>query len=195
MHDARSVGVAGAGRSQLGQLGEAGQQSVDQGAAAVAGAVVDDQAGRLVHHDQVRILVHHGEHHPGVRPGTHVDRRGHVHPQCLADDERPAAGLDALSVHRHPALVHQLGHRAAGQAGEKSHGPVDAFAPQRGGDDGLERPSGDGDVAHGAAPPLASGTWRREMSRAALTAPITTQESATLNVGQKCRAMKSTTAP
>ena len=114
VHDAGSIGLPCPGRGQVGQLGVAGQEPVDQGATAVTGAVVDDQSRRLVHHDQIRVFVDHAELDPGVGPGAVGHRRGDVHPQRLARGQSPTADVDALTVHPHPALAHQTRHRAAG---------------------------------------------------------------------------------
>ena len=50
VHDPRPVGRADPRRHQLGQVGEAGQETPDQGPLVVPGARVHHQPGRLVHH-------------------------------------------------------------------------------------------------------------------------------------------------
>ncbi len=148
----------------------------------MSGPVVDDESRRLVHHDQVGVLVDHGESHPGIGLWSPVGRGSDGHFQDLARGEGPAADLDALSVHADPAFTHQCGHGTSGQTDEKGHGPVDPFPVEGGGDDGLEFGTGDHFVAH-RPPPARTSPW--ETSMAAAMAPTTMHESATLKVGQK----------
>ena len=61
VHDPGSVRRTHARRDQLCQLREPGQQTPDEGPLDVARARVDDQPGRLVHHGQVVVGVHHRE--------------------------------------------------------------------------------------------------------------------------------------
>ena len=94
-------GRSGSDPHRLGQrheLGEPGDQPVDQGPGAVAGTGVDHQAGRLVHHDQLGVLVDDLEDHRRVplraRPSGAPQRRSTPSPgrtagRCCGSGRRP----------------------------------------------------------------------------------------------------------
>ena len=104
------------------ELGVAGQQAVHQGAGSVAGAGVDDQPGRLVHHQKVGIFVHHVEVHPGV-----AYRRGRgvlivpVDLELLAHPESGTAAPDDGPVDADPAPLDQRVDRRARQVGHQGY--------------------------------------------------------------------------
>ena len=168
---------------QVGQVGKPGDQAVDQGPRAVPGAGVDDQSGRLVHHDHVVVGVDDDEHDRRIALGPgDVHLVGTVHVERLALDQLRAAAGDDLAVDASPAR------RPRGRR------------PPR----GTRRPAGPrpGPPAPRRATP---GPSRRSCSparrfprgatQASRMQPTVMQASATLNVGQKWNSTKSTTAP
>ena len=186
--DPGALGVADPRRRQLGQVGEPGEQAVDQRPPAVAGAVVDHQAGRLVHHHDVPVLVDHGELDRGVRHQMGLDGWGQRDAQSLPGRHGPAARAHDLPVETDPTVVHQGAHRAARQAAQHRHHPIHPLPGEGLGHKDVDRRRPRRRRAHAA-------TSRRNSNQAATIPPTTIDASATLNVGQKCRATKSTTAP
>jgi hypothetical protein len=70
MDDSRPVGL-----TDLGDLRIPVDESVDEGAPVVAGPGMDDEAGRLVDHDHVGVLVDDTEFDGRIRDGARVYRR------------------------------------------------------------------------------------------------------------------------
>ena len=123
------------GRSPLadtGDVGEAGEQTVHQRPAAIAGARMDHQAGRLVDHDDGVVGVHHREVDAGVRLRwfDHRDRRRvdphegtRAHPVLAAGDRDP--------VDAHSPGGDQRRRRRPAHVDQQRHHPVEPFAVER----------------------------------------------------------------
>ena len=79
VHDARPALAADAGQPRA----AVGEERVDQGPVRVAGRRVDDQAGRLVEHDQLRVLVEDMQRHD-LGLGPRRGGRGHGEDEGLA---------------------------------------------------------------------------------------------------------------
>ena len=113
--------VHDAGARQFGQLRVVVQQGVEQGAGGVARAGVHHQAGRLVEHQQVLVLVHDGE-RDGLRRAFHLGFQLGLQPHQLAAAQQLAgrhrgavqrgrAGLDPRGEARARIVGEQLGQR------------------------------------------------------------------------------------
>ena len=76
------------------ELGEAGQQPVHEGAGALAGARVHHEAGGLVDHQQVRVLVHDRAPSTSGSPSRAArrDAVGHVDLELVAGPHRGRSG-------------------------------------------------------------------------------------------------------
>jgi hypothetical protein len=100
--------------ADAGQIGAVGEQGVDQGAARVSGRRMDDQAGRLVDDDQVRILVEDGQRD---RLGGELDRRRRTQPDLdpVAVAELGARLVDGGAVQADVPLLDQPLDLGAGQ--------------------------------------------------------------------------------
>ena len=164
---------------QGGQVGEAGHQAVDQGARAVAGARVDDQAGRFVDHDDVVVGVDHGELHRRV--GLRLRGRGLVGPVDV-EGLVPARRVLRLATDRPVHRTRPAATRASTEERDTSASRATARSTRT---PSSEAGTTTDSVAHdGPAPD--SDTARRMQ-------PTVMQASATLNVGQKWKSTKSTT--
>ena len=78
------------------QVGVAGQKGVDQGAVGMSGGRVNHQAGRLIQHHHVGILVDDGERHLLGAEFRRLRRRD--------DDLQPVAGAQAVAGADRPAV-------------------------------------------------------------------------------------------
>jgi hypothetical protein len=86
-----------------GQVCAVMEQRVDQRAGWVSGRRVDDHARRLVHHDQVRVLMDHADRDLlGLHPGLDHLRR---HGLDLVIGGHPQAGATRKTVHGHPTRL------------------------------------------------------------------------------------------
>ena len=122
VHDSRPDGLLPA------QLLQMVGQGVGQGPAPVAGSRMHHLSRRLVHHQQARVLVEHGQ---GNRFRRQVRglRRGRIHPDLVSRTE-PVAGLAALAEHQDPVAVHPAPDTAAAELGEAA-AQVGVQAPAR----------------------------------------------------------------
>ncbi len=181
VHDARTHRVGARPSGQVAELRIAGQQPVDQGPARVPGPGVDHQPGRLVHHDQLGVLVDHVESHRRVRAGPGLAGGTWFDPEALTAAEHDPAAGHRSAVHLHGTLLDQSVHGRSGQVGDERHRLVDPHPVEAGRDD-------DGEGGH--------GRWGDRSSDSTNSAqPITMAASARLKVGQTWSATKSTTAP
>ena len=198
VHDPGPVGVAAPRLGQADEIGKARQQAVHQRPAVVAGAVVHDEPGRLVHHDQLGVLVHHGEGDRGIGHRDVVTSRCARRPRDAARSGPCGSASSRCDrrggpLRRRPAPPPCGAATRSGAPRRDRHGPrparpgtvTSSVAGDRGGPVG----AGDG----GGARHLARSA--RHSNTAAKIPPTTMHESATLNVGQKCSAMKSITEP
>ena len=119
VHDPGPVGVADSG-----DVGIAGQQAVNQRAAVVPRTGVDNQAGGLVHHDEVQILKDRPENDIGVGRRLRIVPEVDVDGQRLALGDPPGARGDHCTVEAHAAGGHQPGCNGAAHIGHESHGAV-----------------------------------------------------------------------
>ncbi len=174
-----SVPARGGQRSQL---GEAGEQSVHERTGPVPRTRVDDQARGLVDHQYLVVVVHDrvadrqvGPRSLGGRPLRALDT------ELLARPHRHAPAADHLPVEPDPAGPDQLVDGRPRQVGEQRHRPVDPD-PREG-------------HRHRHHQRVHRAGGRRSSETTSRPQPTTMQASATLKVGQKWRATKSTTAP
>ncbi len=165
------------------ELGVPHQQPVDQRPAPVPGSRVDDQAGRLVHHDQVGVLIDHLEHHRGVGRrsrrllfGVAVD--GELLP--ATEGGAPRSHHAAPSISTRPSPIRAL-------TDERETSATRATA--------LSTRTPSSDIGTSTRTTLTGPAVPQASETTSSTQPMTMHESATLKVGQKCRATKSTTAP
>ena len=90
VHDARAVGVVADARAARGTRAS---RPVDERAGALAGARVHDEAGRLVDHEQVVVLVHDGHRRRRARPRAPASAAvGHVDLDLVARAQPRGAG-------------------------------------------------------------------------------------------------------
>ena len=175
--------------ADAGELGVAGQQAVDQRAACVAGARVDDQAGRLVDHDHVVV---------GVDDGTST--------VGLGLDGRPSAARLGVDVdHRRPRPSRSRAAWCTTAPSTRTAPAATSAAASARLTPVTWRPRGRAARRRAARGPPRWRTRSRSASSAAVAleaderpagcAPTTTPMSATLNTGHHWRSMKSTTAP
>ena len=117
VHDPGPVGRAHARRHQLGQVGEAGQETADQGPLVVPGARVHHQPGRLVHDDHRVVGVDDLEAHAGLGRHARVPGRRQPDREGGALTEHHPAHRDGRAVDQDASLRDQLGGRAPRDVG------------------------------------------------------------------------------
>jgi hypothetical protein len=128
------VDDARAGRTaRAGQVGEAAEQSLDQGAGRPPGARVHDQPGRLVNHDHVVVDV--DQRQRGPRPGLADEGlgagAGRQHDlQVLATDHPAGPGRGRPAAEAHRARRDQLGGLGTGQVPDQAQDAIEALAVQ-----------------------------------------------------------------
>ena len=127
VHDPRPAGVA-----DVGQVGVAGEETLDEGAVLVPGSRVDHEPRRLVHDDDVVVGGAHvdrdvlADRHPvGLRLGEQLHGRAGTEAVALGGD----LAVDADRARRDEGL-----HLDTAPAGQERDGPVDALPDERGGD-------------------------------------------------------------
>ena len=84
------------------------QQAIEQGAAPVAGRRMDHQAGRLVDHQQVRVLVDHVQRHGLGLKGLALGRGAQLDLAAVARLDPLCTAQDRLAVDLHRAVGNQL---------------------------------------------------------------------------------------
>ena len=197
-HHEQPAGVAvepvhdpGTGRiTDVGDLGVAGQQAVDQGAVGVTGTGMHDQARGFGHHHDVVVL----------EPDHHFDRgigHGQARDLRLAEELDHAAGLelaalaDAFAVDQHRTRLDEVLHLASGPAGQ-----------QRNARSRRSPANASGTASCSAIAGFLLGAFSRCSRMSARIAhstmriaPTVMAESATLKVGKSPTCTKSTTAP
>ena len=190
MYDPGPVGRAHARRHQVGEVGEAGQQTADQGPLVVPGARMDHQPRRLVDHGQRVVGVDDLEAHAGLRrhagslaAGSLIVRvapRGAPHAPPRRASRRPGPGPQRSAASPRP-----------GDVGHHGHATIDPDARQERRDlrrNGLFRHwlRRHGIPAHAASSTLGRAGDRSPNNNVAMMTitPTVTQASATLNVGQ-----------
>ena len=197
-HESRGVAVepvhdAGSALGPAGQSRAARDERVDQRVVPMAWRGVDDQAGRLVDHGEVLVLVDHDERDGGGLESAGRLVFGEPDGDALTARQDPG-GASGPSIHRDRLGGDEAGSLGAGEAQLIGEELVEALGLV--GDDGeLDRRR----LAHAAE--ADSGSARRESSRhieiTRAMAPQLTAMSATLNVGQRSAPMptsrKSTT--
>src|SRR5690606_10067865 len=150
----------------------------------VAGAGVNDEAGRFVDDDHVVVLVDHPELHPRVarRRLGGLDRVG-VDAHDRPDAEADLARHGDLLVDGDGALGDEVGGDRPADVGEE-------------GDDAVEPLAVEGRRELFADHPCSSSVaGSRSEVNSSSAPPTVTPMSATLKIGNHCRSMKSTTAP
>ena len=203
VHDPGAVGLTHPARRQFLEIGEAGQEAVDQGAPAPAGARVDDQPGRLVDDHDVVVDRDDRERHRRVGAGVPLRRVGAAHAELAPGSHGRAALGDDRAVEGDCPRRHERRHLGARRPGQHGHHAVDPHAVEERRDLGGEHPvvaPGPGvraarPGAHAARPSACATRPPRSCRTMSEKAPSVMQASATLNVDQCVSVMKSTTDP
>ena len=159
--------------------GRVGQERRGEGGARVTGAGVDDDAGRLVEDEDVRVLEHDRERR---RLGDELlgGGRRHVDLDPLAP-RQPRRGLPDSAVDADAAGLDQRLEPRTREPGQPLGEPAVEPRPRRGGADGEpDEPGRGGGLPHGRGADAPSP--RRRM--ASTVTPTVIAESATLNAGQ-----------
>jgi hypothetical protein len=82
----------------------------------MAGSVVDNEAGRLVHHHDVLVLVDNREDHKRIGNRNVGRQGGNVDLQEVTLDQGPTTGLHSKASDSDPALRNHLGDLTPGPA-------------------------------------------------------------------------------